>query len=162
MTLLRSHRVQGDVSSKEGIDEVVSKVRAFETGVDTLVTAAGIRRLNKKSFTPGQGLAALVESTRSLDWKDMDDSFHINVFSQYYLVAGLLDLLGASAAKQLGRGSVICFSSVASKHTAQFLPAYQASKAAVDHLVKIMAAEFADLYSECVFSQSSGCRIRRN
>ncbi|KAK6387086.1 hypothetical protein LTS17_000352 [Exophiala oligosperma] len=138
--------IRGDVSNKSGIDEIVTKVRALGKGVDTLVAAAGIRRFNKKSFTPGQGLAALVESTRSLDWADLDDSFHINVFSQYYLTAGLLDLLGASAARQLGRGSVICFSSVASKHTAQFLPAYQASKAAVDHLVKIMAAEFADLY----------------
>ncbi|EHY54811.1 hypothetical protein HRR83_004017 [Exophiala dermatitidis] len=138
--------VQGDVGSKHGIDEVVTKVKSLGKGVDTLITAAGIRRLNKKSFTPGQGLAALVESTNSLDWQDLDDSFHINVFSQYYLTAGLLDLLGASAAKHPGRGSVICFSSVASKHTAQFLPAYQASKAAVDHLAKIMAAEFADLY----------------
>lgn len=147
-SLTPGYSVQGDVGSKKGIDEVVAKVRSLGKGVDTLITAAGIRRLNKKSFTPGQGLAALVESTRSLDWQDLDDSFHINVFSQYYLTAGLLDLLGASAAKQTGRGSVICFSSVASKHTAQFLPAYQASKAAVDHLVKIMAAEFADLYSE--------------
>lgn len=159
-----SDSVQGDVGSKHGIDEVVTKVKSLGKGVDTLITAAGIRRLNKKSFTPGQGLAALVESTNSLDWQDLDDSFHINVFSQYYLTAGLLDLLGASAAKHPGRGSVICFSSVASKHTAQFLPAYQASKAAVDHLAKIMAAEFADLYSKyhCPWDAFLNCSIHNN
>ncbi|EXJ91443.1 hypothetical protein A1O1_04555 [Capronia coronata CBS 617.96] len=140
------HVVQGDVASRDGIASVVSKVRNLGMGIDTLVLAAGIRRVNKKTFSPGLGLSKLVEAVQSLDWDDMEASFRINVFSQYYLTAGLLDLIGESAAKQSGKGSVICFSSVASKHTGQFVPAYQTSKAAVDQLVKIMAAECADLY----------------
>lgn len=63
------------------------------------------------------------------------------------MTAGLLNLIGAAATKGDGRGSVICFSSVAARHNGQFVPAYQTSKAAVDHLVRIMAAEFADQYS---------------
>jgi NAD(P)-dependent dehydrogenase (short-subunit alcohol dehydrogenase family) len=71
----------------------------------------------------------------------------VNLYQQYFLVAGLLDLLGVAAKKGGGRGNIIMFSSVASKHTAQFVPAYQLTKAAVDHLVRIMAAEFADHYN---------------
>lgn len=40
------------------------------------------------------------------------------------------------------------FSSPASVHNNQFVPCYQTSKAAVDHLVRIMAAEFAEFYSK--------------
>ncbi len=38
---------------------------------------------------------------------------------------------------------MILFSSPASVHNHQFVPVYQTTKAAVDHLVRIMAAEFA-------------------
>ena len=66
----------------------------------------------------------------------------------YYLTAELIELLGAAAAKGEGQGSVVIFSSPASVHTNQFVPCYQTSKAAVDHLVRIMAAEFAHFYSK--------------
>lgn len=81
----------------------------------------------------------------------MERSFRVNVMAQYYLTAELLQPLGQAAQKnggKDGRGCVICFSSAAGRHNAQFVPAYQLSKAAVDHLVRIMAAEFADHYSE--------------
>jgi NAD(P)-dependent dehydrogenase (short-subunit alcohol dehydrogenase family) len=135
---------------------VLADIRNLEMdSIDTLIMAAGIRKTNQKAFVPGQSLEMLVEATRSLNWDDLEKSFRVNVYSQYYLTAGLLDLIGASAAKQSGRGSIICFSSVASKHTAQFVPAYQTSKAAVDHMVKIMAAEFADHYSEFIYLERS-------
>lgn len=147
--LLTVGSVQGDVGSKGGIESILSTIRGFGfQTIDTLIMAAGIRKTNQQTYTPGQSIESLVQSTRSLDWDDLETSFRVNVYSQYYLTAGLLDLIGASNAQHKGRGSVICFSSVASQHTAQFVPAYQTSKAAVDHMVKIMAAEFADQYSK--------------
>ena len=125
----------------------LAKIRKMHTDIDVLVHCAGIRKVNREEFVAGQSLEQLYRATNSLSYKDLDLSFRINVFAQYFLTAGLVDFLGAAAKRGDGRGSVICFCSVASKHTGQFVPAYQTSKAAVDHLVKILAAEFADHYS---------------
>ncbi len=142
--------MQADLSTEEGIKAAISKIRSLHNEIDIVVTAAGIRLVNKKSFTPGQSLATLVDATQSLSYDDLDKSFRINLYHQYFLASGLLDLIGAAAEKGEGRGSIIMLSSVASKHNGQFVPAYQLTKAAVDHLVKIMAAEFADHYSEFI------------
>lgn len=85
---------------------------------------------------------------RALAYSDMDRSFKVNLFSQYFLTSALIEKLGESAKLGEGRGNVICFSSVAAQHYGQFAPAYQLSKAAVDHMVVTMAAEFAEFYGE--------------
>lgn len=143
-------RVQGDLSSLSSLQLVVQKIKTTHTEVDILIMCAGIRKTNKVSFEPGQSLEKLVEATKSLSFEDLDYSFRINLYAQYYLAAGLLDLLGAAAKKGEGRGSITMFSSAASMHNGQFVPAYQMSKVGVDHLVKIMAAEFADHYSKYI------------
>lgn len=66
----------------------------------------------------------------------------------YFLTAGLIELLGEATKKGDGRGSVILFSSPASVHNHQFVPAYQTTKAAIDHLTRVLAAEFGEFYSE--------------
>ncbi|KAL4790833.1 hypothetical protein BDV19DRAFT_382018 [Aspergillus venezuelensis] len=140
--------IHGDLSTKSGLDAVSSSILSLhkETGLDTLVHCAGIRRQNQIPYEPGESLSKFAASMSSLPYEDMEASFRINVFAQYNLTASLVHLLGNAAKRGEGRGSVICFSSVASKHNGQFVPAYQASKAAVDHLVRIMAAEFASFY----------------
>lgn len=70
------------------------------------------------------------------------------MLAPYFLTAGLITLLGEASKRGDGRGSVMLFSSPASVHNHQFVPAYQTSKAAVDHLTRTLAAEFADFYSE--------------
>ncbi|KAL1618811.1 putative secondary metabolism biosynthetic enzyme [Neofusicoccum ribis] len=141
--------VQGDLSTADGVSGIAAAIKATHDEVDILVHCAGIRILNPTTFEPGEPLSALAAATQSLAWEDMEKSFRINVMAQYYLTAALLGLLGAAAKRnggRDGRGCVICFSSAAGRHNAQFVPAYQISKAAVDHLVRIMAAEFADHY----------------
>ncbi|KAL4875353.1 hypothetical protein BJY04DRAFT_224127 [Aspergillus karnatakaensis] len=142
------HTIHGDLSSKTSIDTITSHLLTLHktTGIDILVHCAGIRRQNKIAYKPGESLEKLAKATSSLDYGDLEASFRVNLFAQYFLTAGLIVLLGQAAKKGGGRGSVICFSSVASKHNGQFVPAYQTSKAAVDHLVRIMAAEFAGFY----------------
>ncbi|KAL2822237.1 short-chain dehydrogenase [Aspergillus cavernicola] len=142
------HTIHGDLSSKPALETVTSQLLALHktTGIDILVHCAGIRRQNKISYAPGDPLSKLAAATASLPYEDLEASFRINLFAQYYLTAGLVEVLGAAAKRGGGRGCVICFSSVASKHNGQFVPAYQMSKAAVDHLVRIMAAEFAGFY----------------
>lgn len=104
--------------------------------------------MNAITYHPGNSLNQLKNATLSAPYTEWEDSFRINVLGPYFLTAELIDLLGAAAAKGEGRGSVLIFSSPASIHTNQFVPCYQTSKAAVDHLVRIMAAEFADFYSK--------------
>lgn len=140
--------IHGELGNKASLHEVVTKVRQTHDEVDILVHCAGIRKQNKIAYEVGQPLEKLFAATNSLVYEDIEMSFRINVLSQYFLTSGLVDYLGTAAKKGGGRGCVICFSSVASKHNGQFVPAYQTSKAAVDHMVKIMAAEFAEFYSK--------------
>ena len=140
--------VSGNLATEDGISSILKKIKSTHDQVDTLVHCAGIRRLQKKEYSVGQPLSSLAESMQSLSYADMEATFRVNLFAQYYITAGLVSLLGKAAKQGEGRGSVICFSSVAAQHFGQFVPAYQTSKAAVDHLVRIMAAEFADFYGE--------------
>lgn len=104
--------------------------------------------MNELTYKTGESLSQLEAATLSCPYKGWEHTFRLNVLAPYYLTAGLISLLGAAAAQGDGRGSVILFSSPASVHNNQFVPCYQTSKAAVDHLVRIMAAEFADFYSK--------------
>lgn len=104
--------------------------------------------MNAVTYAPGQTLAQLETATLSAPYSGWEQTFRVNVLAPYFLTAGLVHLLGSAAAKGDGRGCVLLFSSPASVHNHQFVPCYQTSKAAVDHLVRIMAMEFSDFYSE--------------
>jgi NAD(P)-dependent dehydrogenase (short-subunit alcohol dehydrogenase family) len=127
---------------------VVEKVKTQQTSLDALIHCAGVRFINKIEYAPGQGLSRLEAATMSAPYKGWEKTFRVNVLAPYFLTAGLISHLGAAAAKGNGRGSVIILSSPASVHNHQFVPSYQTSKAAVDHLVRIMAMEFAPFYSK--------------
>lgn len=103
--------------------------------------------MNDITYRPGGSLDNLEEASLSAPYQGWEQTFRLNVLAPYYLTAGLVRLLGTAAARGDGRGCVIMLSSPASVHNHQFVPCYQTSKAAVDHLVRIMAAEFADYYS---------------
>jgi NAD(P)-dependent dehydrogenase (short-subunit alcohol dehydrogenase family) len=143
--------IHGELGNKTSLQKVVAAVRETHSEIDILVHCAGIRKQNKIPYEVGEPLEKLFQATDSLEYEDIEMSFRVNVLPQYFLTSGLVDYLGAAAKKGGGRGCVICFSSVASKHNGQFVPAYQTTKASVDHLVKIMAAEFADFYSKMAF-----------
>ncbi|TVY43658.1 Gluconate 5-dehydrogenase [Lachnellula subtilissima] len=138
--------IHGDLSSEDGIKEVVEKIKSTQGSLDALIHCAAIRYMNEVTYVPGDGLDKLEAATLSAPYKGWEHTFRLNVLAPYFLTAGLIRLLGAAAAKGEGRGCVILFSSPASVHNHQFVPCYQTSKAAVDHLVRIMAAEFADYY----------------
>lgn len=127
---------------------MVEEVKSVCTSLDTIIHCAAVRYMNPTMYKPGDGLSKLETATLSAPYKGWEHTFRLNVLAPYYLTAGLLGPLGAAAAKGEGRGCVILFSSPASVHNNQFVPCYQTSKAAVDHLVRIMAAEFADFYSK--------------
>ncbi|KAL3457162.1 hypothetical protein BJX64DRAFT_293416 [Aspergillus heterothallicus] len=138
--------IPGDLSSEEGVNAVVEQIKSLRPSLDALFHCAGIRYMNEISYTPGESLSRLEAATKSAPYRGWEHTFRLNVLAPYYLTAGLITLLGHAAADGGGRGCVVLFSSPASVHNHQFVPAYQTSKAAVDHMVRIMAAEFADFY----------------
>ncbi|KAK5177479.1 hypothetical protein LTR44_010096 [Exophiala sp. CCFEE 6388] len=144
--LTSSQSIRADLSSEEGIKEAVNKIKSSRDSLDALVHCAAVRYMNEIAYTPGEDLSKLEAATLSAPYKGWEHSFRLNVLAPYYLTSGLISLLGASAAKGEGRGCVVMFSSPASVHNHQFVPCYQTSKAAVDHLVRILAAELAEFY----------------
>ncbi|RDW84267.1 short-chain dehydrogenase [Coleophoma cylindrospora] len=136
----------GDLGSEIGVQSVINQVKTTISSLDVLIQCAAVRYMNKIPYTHGQDLQSLENATGSLSYSELESAFRVNVFAPYFLTAGLLTLLGKAAAKGDGRGCVILFSSPASVHNHQFVPAYQLTKASIDHMVRIMAMEFSDFY----------------
>ncbi|KAL2424482.1 hypothetical protein ABEF95_010943 [Exophiala dermatitidis] len=147
-----------DLSSKEGIAAVAAELEKHETHLDIFCSNAGIRRdppqmCNVKSASLEE-LQASMWSSKHSDW---DDTFRVNVTAHYFLSVALLKLLVAASELDLGngrrgrdegRGVIIITSSCASMHncTNIDLTSYAASKAAIDHLVPLLASKFAKWY----------------
>ncbi|XXH00519.1 hypothetical protein Hte_006866 [Hypoxylon texense] len=139
--------VEADLGTKDGLTAAVRGVRGIHGAqLDTLVCAAGIRPMHTVEYEVGDTLQKLRGSMQSMAYEDMEKSFKVNVMAPYYMTAGVIDLLGEAAKQGEGRGAVVLFSSAAAQHHGQFAPAYQCSKAAIDHMVRIMAAQFAEFY----------------
>ncbi|KAL1887974.1 hypothetical protein Sste5346_009856 [Sporothrix stenoceras] len=144
-----------DVSSKEGIAKLAAYTAAREVRVDLLVSNAGIRRDPPIACdvlkAPLAELQASMWSSHHLDWAA---SFAVNTTAHYFLSVAFLPLLAAASqglegqGHRAGRGSIVITSSCASMHNATNvdLTSYAASKAATDHLVRLLAAKFSRFY----------------
>jgi NAD(P)-dependent dehydrogenase (short-subunit alcohol dehydrogenase family) len=99
-------------------------------------------------------LQASLWSSRHSDW---EDTFRVNVTAHYFLAVALLKLLVSASEREIsdgrkgrdeGRGVMVITSSCASMHNCSNvdLTSYAASKAAIDHLVKLLATKFARWY----------------
>lgn len=93
---------------------------------------------------------------------DWADTFSVNTTAHYFMSVAFLPLLAAAAQNDQassGRGSVVITSSCASMHnvTNVDLTSYATSKAATDHLVKLLAAKFSRFYVR-VNGINPGCK----
>ena len=102
-------------------------------------------------------LDELQNSLWSSRYSDWEDTFRINVTAHYFLAVALVKLLVAAGdleladgkkGRDVGRGVIIITSSCASMHysTNIDLTSYAASKAALDHLVKLLSVKFSRWY----------------
>ncbi|KXJ87272.1 7-alpha-hydroxysteroid dehydrogenase [Microdochium bolleyi] len=144
-----------DVSSKDAIANLAAFVSQNEARLDLLVSNAGIRR---DPAVPCDVLAAPLEELQASMWShretDWASTFAVNTTAHYFLAVAFMPLLAAAAASGLsegngdGRGSIVVTSSCASMHnvTNVDLSSYAASKAATDHLVRLLAAKFGRWY----------------
>lgn len=151
-------RFHGDVSTKEGIVAISKFLNEREGHLDILISNAGIRRdppkmCNLKTASLDELQSSLWSSVHS-DW---DDTFRVNVTAHYFLsvacmkllaAAGNLDVGNGRKGRDEGRGVMVITSSCASMHNCNNidLTSYAASKAAADHLVRLLASKFAPWY----------------
>ncbi|KAF9884232.1 hypothetical protein FE257_001964 [Aspergillus nanangensis] len=147
-----------DLSCKESIAALADRISQRETHLDMLISNAGIRRDPPVACDVlTASLAELQTSLWSSQQSDWEDTFRINTIAHYFLSVALLPLLAAAADRDLGdgrkgkdegRGVVVMTSSCASMHNATNvdLTSYATSKAATDHLVRLLAAKFARFY----------------
>ncbi|OQE36069.1 hypothetical protein PENCOP_c012G04268 [Penicillium coprophilum] len=153
-----AHGIPCDVSDKQAIQDLAAQVSKRETHVDMLISNAGIRRdppvqCNVLEASLSE-LQASMWSSRHSDWAD---TFCVNTTAHYFLSVAFLPMLEAASCLTLpdgrlgrsdGRGVVVMTSSCASMHnvTNVDLTSYATSKAATDHLVKLLAAKFSRFY----------------
>ncbi|KAF4975183.1 hypothetical protein FZEAL_7991 [Fusarium zealandicum] len=157
-----AHGFSCDVSDKQAIQDLATHVGQRETHVDVLISNAGIRRdppvqCNVLDASLSD-LQASMWSSRHSDWAD---TFCVNTTAHYFLSVAFLPLIEAASRLELpgsrlgrddGRGVVLLTSSCASMHnvTNVDLTSYATSKAATDHLVKLLAAKFSRFYVRVV------------
>ena len=169
---LTSNRFAGDVATKEGVRDISEYISKRETHLDILCSNAGVRRDPPQMVdVKSASLHELQESLWSSRHEDWDATFRINVTAHYFLSVALLHLLAAASELQLtdgrlgreeGRGSIVITSSCASMHNCSNidLTSYAASKAAIDHLVALLATKFGRWYVR-VNSINPGCKSSR-
>jgi len=122
--------VPADVTDEEAVKNLFSRTVERFGGVDILVNCAGGSFSDKFRRAPLLGL----EST------DLIENYRLNVVSAFLCSTAAYPLM-----QQRGAGSVINISSVGSESATAsgMFAAYGASKAALNHLTRSLAAEFA-------------------
>lgn len=144
--------VQGDVSSKEDLGRIASLIEKEEGKLHILVNNAGIEGPMTKFPAPSSLSAADLSSAHlaSESFEEWDKLFRINTSSIFFSTMTFLPLLSAShshplsASTQQGKwtASVINITSISGiVKTSQFHYAYNASKAAANHLTQMLAHE---------------------
>jgi NAD(P)-dependent dehydrogenase (short-subunit alcohol dehydrogenase family) len=143
---------------------VAEEIEKHESHLDIFCSNAGIRRDPPQSCNvKTASLDELQSSLWSSNHSDWDKTFQVNVTAHYFLSVALLKLLVAASELDLGngrrgrdegRGVILITSSCASMHncTNVDLTSYATSKAAIDHLVPLLASKFAKC--ELRFSES--------
>jgi 3-oxoacyl-[acyl-carrier protein] reductase len=115
----RADAVAADLSAPDGAHKLAKQVRAVVGGrLDILVANAGISK------------SATIEETSV---EDFDRLFAVNVRAPFFLVQQLLPILSEGS-------SIVFLSSLAARAVVGTIPAYAATKGAIDTLVKHFAS----------------------
>jgi 3-oxoacyl-[acyl-carrier protein] reductase len=119
----RAQAVQSDLSSRKGPHALAERVRTIVGDrLDILVLNAGV---------------SSSQSIEDTDLDEFDRLFAINVRAPFFLVQQILPILGAGS-------TIIFMSSLAARAAVGTLPAYSATKGAIDTLVLHLAASLGE------------------
>lgn len=137
----------GDVTSKEDIARLVKDISSRESCLHILINNAGI---SSESLSTESGSAQEMKSNlfdaEGATFEDWTNTYRTNVASVYFVTAAFLPLLQKSSETMPGwSATVINISSISGLvKSAQHHFSYNASKAAVVHLNRMLAAEIAE------------------
>ncbi|KAA8652591.1 hypothetical protein EYZ11_002389 [Aspergillus tanneri] len=151
--------IKADVSSKESLQAAYDAVAAQTDHVDLLIANSGI--VGPKARSPAAKLESPSSSSTlsdlrdhlwSIPMQDFTKTFDVNVTGSYYTVIAFLPLLEAANKRRPPpqknklsppTAQVIITSSIAGyNRVVPFSIAYNLSKAAVNHLVKVLSTMF--------------------
>lgn len=119
----KAEKIAADLAQPDGAHQLASQVRAIIGGrLDVLVANAGV------------ALAVPIQDTTV---EDFDRLFAVNVRAPFFLVQQLLPSLCTGS-------SIVLLSSLAAHASVGTLPAYAATKGAIDTLVKHLAAALGE------------------
>jgi NAD(P)-dependent dehydrogenase (short-subunit alcohol dehydrogenase family) len=142
----------GDVSSKDSLKAVADQIRKEQGYINFLFCNAGVPGPRARDYLPTYAKGekpSIEEAAKGLFEPDMDDftkTLHVNTTAVYYTAIAFFDLLDAGNKKRnMAQDSqIVITSSVAgfSRYLAGSF-AYSTSKAAVNHLAKMLSTFFA-------------------
>ncbi|OQO11134.1 hypothetical protein B0A48_05390 [Cryoendolithus antarcticus] len=151
--------IVGDVSSKDDLLRIASQIRSEVGYINLLFANAGISGPPAASLLPQSGPPASIADFQRLllesSMEDFTQTLHVNNTAVYFTTLAFLDLLDAGNKKRNvpQDSQILVTTSIAglSRHLASSF-AYSTSKAAANHLVKMLSTHFSQ----------SGYHIRAN
>jgi len=138
--------IVGDVTDKQSLQKIAEQIRKEEGYINLLFANAGISGPNHTKDVPDKPTAKdFQKAVFGTDPQDFTQTLHVNTTAVFYTTIAFLDLLDEGNKKRNvpQDSQVIVTSSVAG--FSRFLAssfAYSASKAAVNHLVKMLSTFF--------------------
>lgn len=139
--------IVGDVTDKDSLQKIAEQVRNEQGFVNLLFANAGIGGPKHASaMSENPTIKEFQETVFKPDMDDFTKTLHVNTTAVFYTAVAFLDLLDAgNKRRNVAQDSqVLVTSSVGgfSRHVASSF-AYSLSKAAVNHLVKMLSTYFA-------------------
>ncbi|KAF2447348.1 short chain dehydrogenase/reductase [Karstenula rhodostoma CBS 690.94] len=138
--------IQGDVSSKEGVQEILKEIESREKYLDILVNNAGIApgKTETKHDTPEAMREHLLDPTSVEEWTSV---YTTNVVGPFLMTMAFLPFLQKSSEHQHGySGTVINITSISGLvKISQGHYSYNASKGAQIHLNRMLSSEIAQM-----------------
>lgn len=150
--------VQGDVTSKESLTNIVSKIKETTNYVNLVIANAGT--MGPSPFPgPDANLAEFVKAHWAVPMEDFNATYDLNTTSVFYTTLAFLELLDAGNKESnmgiFNKSQVIVVSTVAA--FARVAPyAYATSKMAVTHMAKMLSTTLVP-YDIRVNSLNPGC-----
>lgn len=150
--------IQCDITSKESLETAYNAVAAQTTHVDLLIANSGVMGPPMKPPQPAEDgslppLSQLRDELFNVPMEKFNTVMNVNVTGSYYTVLAFLPLLEAANKRRPApqedvlaapTAQVIITSSIAGfSRKVPFSFAYNASKAATTHLVKMLSTAFA-------------------
>ncbi|KAJ5884785.1 hypothetical protein N7495_009295 [Penicillium taxi] len=136
--------ITGDVTSKESIDNLVQTISEREKFLSILINNAGISSTAQKTeqYDPKELRKSLFEGAGA-DMEEWDNVFRTNASQLFFMTTAFLPLLSQGSEQEHGWSStVINITSISGiVKVSQHHFAYNASKAAAIHLMKMLAHE---------------------